>query len=257
MSDLASDIPGDPCWFDVPDPEKQVRQHPNLELRPFGGGQAPCPDDAASLHARLLPISAISELGEFFMKDFYYKILPEEDLLFGYVAYVDGAPAGFLAASDDPHGFLGIALRRRPFRLAWSAALSVAQDPARMRGVWKALQRKSGRERAAAAAGGTAAAVKSCVEAELISGGVLADFQRPSTVRRVGSVWAQLIDAVLSQCEARQCGAVRARVSIHNPAATRYYLRNGWLRAEENKLGQGGEIQEFVKRLESGGPNSL
>jgi ribosomal protein S18 acetylase RimI-like enzyme len=78
------------------------------------------PDVLAELHAELLPTSPLVKLGPHFLRDFYYRVLPEEGLVLGYVAYVDDRPVGFLATTRDANGFLSAAMRRR-----WRSVLAV------------------------------------------------------------------------------------------------------------------------------------
>jgi hypothetical protein len=110
-----------------------------IRLVPFG---LPLPrphasaDVLAELHAELLPTSPAVKLGPRFLRDFYYRVLPEDGLVVGYVAYAGDSPAGFLVATDDANGFLATAVRRR-----WRHLLAVLlRHPPSPRAVRRAMQ---------------------------------------------------------------------------------------------------------------------
>ncbi|NJO12551.1 MAG: hypothetical protein HC872_02790 [Gammaproteobacteria bacterium] len=75
-------------------------------LVPFGAASPAPAADLAYLHAQLLPHSPVALLGPDFMQKFYYSALPRLGLIFGAVAYVDEAPAGFIVATADSSGFM-------------------------------------------------------------------------------------------------------------------------------------------------------
>src|SRR6185436_15260023 len=69
-------------------------------------------------------------LGKRFLRDFYYTLLPEHGLIRAAVAYVDDVPAGFIAVTRDPNGFMSAAIKRWWHRVAWMLGLSVIEQPA-------------------------------------------------------------------------------------------------------------------------------
>ena len=108
----------------------------SVRLVPFGLPGLPPPHASpsvlAELHAELLPTSPLVGMGTSFLRDFYYRVLPEEGLILGYVAYVGEFPAGFLVATRDANGFLMVAVRRR-WRTLLAAMLRHPSDAPRAR----------------------------------------------------------------------------------------------------------------------------
>jgi hypothetical protein len=120
--------------FSLPDDTTGVR------LVPFGLSDLPAPHASpavlAELHTELLPTSPAVQMGQHFLRDFYYGVLPEEGLVLGYLAYLDDAPVGFLATTRDANGFLSAGMRRR-----WrSLAALLARHPPSPRAVLRAME---------------------------------------------------------------------------------------------------------------------
>ncbi len=109
---------------------------PTLAL--FGPG-APAPvRDAATLHMAHLPESPVCKLGQAFMEDYYYRVLPEAGFIFGVVAYLEGRPAGLTVAAYDSERFMAAAARRTWPALAKHFGLALARDPRRLAGLLEA-----------------------------------------------------------------------------------------------------------------------
>lgn len=116
------------------------QQAPWVEIRPFGPSMPPRIADVSDLHSELLPSSPVVKLGRPFLECFYYRVLPSEGHIFGAVAYVDGLPAGFIAATPDSQGFLRCAARRHFFAIAWLVVQSILAKPSRLAGLWEAFR---------------------------------------------------------------------------------------------------------------------
>ena len=54
----------------------QVQSKVDYKLVPFGGGVAPDAKVVTALHMELLPKSPLVKMGERFMREFYYPVLP-------------------------------------------------------------------------------------------------------------------------------------------------------------------------------------
>jgi hypothetical protein len=111
-----------------------------VRLVPFGLPDLPPPHASpavlAELHAELLPTSPVVQMGQHFLRDFYYGVLPEEELVLGYLAYLDGAPVGFQATTRDANGFLSEGVRRR-----WGSLLALlARHPPSPRALRRAME---------------------------------------------------------------------------------------------------------------------
>ena len=114
------------------------RKRVDYKVVPFGGGVVPNTRHIAELHAELLPRSPLTKLGKSFMERFYYKALTRQGLVFGAVAYVDGRPAGFIAATYDSDRLLATAIRWNVFRLAW-VGLTTFPSPKRVMAIAESL----------------------------------------------------------------------------------------------------------------------
>ena len=111
-----------------------------VRLVPFGIPELPPPHASpavlAELHAELLPASPVVSMGPHFLRHFYYGVLPEEELVLGYLAYVDEAPVGFQATTRDANGFLSAGVRRR-----WRSLVPLlVRHPPSLQAVRRALE---------------------------------------------------------------------------------------------------------------------
>lgn len=189
-------------------------------LKPFHSEAPPSVQDAAFLHAQLLPYSPVVKLGNAFMQKFYYRFLPAENLIFGCIAYVRDEPAGFVSISDDAGGFMPKALRRHAPLVIFTILCSVLASPKRISNVWEAWRIMRSRSHSSG--------VEDC-NAEILSIGVLPKYRSKEFVRETGLRIAQdLMDYALAKLEERGAQAVRAIVDIDNAKARAYYEKNGW-----------------------------
>jgi ribosomal protein S18 acetylase RimI-like enzyme len=191
----------------------------NYRLVAFGA-DAPGPArDLARLHAALLPASPVALLGRRFMEGFYYRILPAEGLLFGAVAYVDGQPAGFVAATGDRRGFMRAALKRYWPRVIGLVGLSLLAAPRSLGPVWHACRvvrarrpDESGRR-----------------EGEILSLGVLPAYREPAFIRRSGRrIATELLDLAVGRLRTMGVDFIGAAVGAGNTEARLFYLGLGW-----------------------------
>ncbi len=138
----------------MPDSETSTPAKPALRLVPLDTAQPELADVIADLHRCLLPTSPATLLGTQFLRDFYYTFLPAHGLLHATIAYVDEVPAGFIAVTPNPNGFMGAALRRGWHRLAWTLFISVIAQPfTRVPALWEAFRIMTSRTGEALAAG--------------------------------------------------------------------------------------------------------
>jgi ribosomal protein S18 acetylase RimI-like enzyme len=185
----------------------------------------------ARLHAALLPDSPIARLGPHFMGRFYYEALVADQLIGCHMAYVEGAPAGFITLTARPATFMAEGLRRHWPRLAWVLAREVVSSPRRL-GVmlWTfGLMRR----RAAAPVPG---------EGELLSFGVLPEFRDMAFVRRTGRrIASELFAAALADLRAAGLDRYRAVVVTNNAAALMFYQAQGG-RADPDRVSLPGTL---------------
>jgi ribosomal protein S18 acetylase RimI-like enzyme len=208
-------------------------------LVPFGAKTPPPAQDLAQLHVTLLPTSPIASLGNPFMERFYYRILPREGLIFGTVAYVDEQPAGFVAATHDPLGFMKAALRRWWPYLVWVVGTSLLSAPASVGAVWEASQVMMSRSASRDADSG----------GEILSLGVLPMYREPRFIRQSGlRIAIDLVDSAVAQLLTRGVQVVRATVSADNTLAKLFYSGLGWTLCHTSTSGWQHPTVEFVWR---------
>jgi ribosomal protein S18 acetylase RimI-like enzyme len=173
--------------------------------------------DLARLHTSLLPESPIPLLGTRFMERYYYSSLPRAGAIRGAVAYVDRAPAGFIAVAADP-GFMSAALRRDWLRIGWLIGTSVLANPKRLVYVWEALQlMRVGPSSSATAAG------------QILSFGVLPVYRDLRFVRRTGlRIGVDLLKSGIHALRERGVREIRAAVHRDNLEAQLFYRGQGW-----------------------------
>jgi ribosomal protein S18 acetylase RimI-like enzyme len=187
---------------------------------PFDRQHLPSTHDLARLHQKLLPNSPISLLGPLFARSFYYKLLPQEGLIFGAIAYVNQQPIGFIVATHNAENFMRIALRRHWLYLTAIVGLSVLQNPVpRLGAVWEALQIMRHLPTLAIADR----------EAELLSFGVLENYRFSRFGRTSGHhVALDLFSTMTQQMASRGMTSIRAIVDVDNAPAQLFYRRAGW-----------------------------
>ena len=191
----------------------------SYRIQPFGRGHPANARDLCRLHFELLPHSPVVLLGERFVEKFYYPVLTKMDLLFGAIAYLDGRPVGFIAVTDDAGGFMGRAIIRHPFALAWTMMISVLSDPRRLAALYEAWQIMRGRT-------GSGDAEPA---AELLSFGVLPAYRTAKFVRSTGTkVGQDLFDTAMTQLNKRSVDTVAALVDQNNKEVAMMYRARGW-----------------------------
>ena len=211
-------------------------------LRPFHSKAPPAVQDAAFLHAQLLPHSPVVKLGNEFMQQFYYRFLPAENFIFGCIAYVGDEPAGFVSISDDAGGFMPKALRKHAPRVAFTILRSVLASPRRMINVWEAWRIMQTRSHTSG--------VEDC-NAEILSIGVLPKYRSKEFIRETGlKIALYLMDYALSELSIRGALAVRAIVDIDNAKARAYYEKNRWKPGHTHVPGWRKPSMEYIRRLE-------
>jgi ribosomal protein S18 acetylase RimI-like enzyme len=177
-------------------------------------------DTIAALHTALLPSSPIVRLGPRFLKQFYYNYLPCEGQIFGAIAYVDDAPAGFIAATHDSDGFMRSALRRHWLKLAWVIGLSILLSPRRIKPIYEAFRIMSARKpvQAEEAAG------------EILSMGVLPAYRSLAFINQTRiKISNDLMEFAMGELRAGGITLVRSIIDTDNHAAQFFYSCLGWV----------------------------
>lgn len=205
-----------PPVFNAPQPLKKV----NYKIVPFGAGVSPNAAHCAALHSELLPRSPLTKLGSGFMERFYYKILPKQGYIFGAIAYVDGHPAGFIAATYDSDGFLRRSVRHNLFRLAF-LAITMFPTPRRIEGGIEALGIFHTRE--------SKGQEDSDLTGEVLSIGVRKSFRSSDFKITTGIEIAQdLMHGAMDGFRRSNLNRVRLIVDANDIPTQGFYTRLGW-----------------------------
>jgi hypothetical protein len=179
----------------------------------------------AQLHCTLLPDSSLPKLGRGFLEHFYYSVLPQEGLLIGCVAYVDGIPAGFSVHTPYPGTYMGLAIRRHPVRFAWRMALAALTHPGNVIPAWRARKRMAAQ--ASFAGSGPADAPRRFLEGLFL--GVMPEYSRPRFIRETGiHVGRDLVLRGLSLAQGHGAPEMRTGVMRTNAAVLTTLLQVGW-----------------------------
>ena len=214
---------------------------PVLRLASLDAASPQIANDVADMHTRLLPTSPVVLLGGRFLRDFYYTLLPAHGLIHAAAAYVDGKPAGFIAVTADPNGFMGAAIRRWWYRIAWMLCLSVAEHPiTRIPALWEAIQIMTSRKGEGPAPG----------TGEFLSLGVLPEFTDPKFVQRSGLRIARdlVVRGVDLLAEAGST-KVTAVVDADNLPARMMYFGLGWQLSRSSVPGWRTPSVEFAHEI--------
>jgi hypothetical protein len=196
----------------------------------------------ARLHEELLPTSPVVEFGPRFLRDFYYRFLPEGNCIFGVVAYVDDEPAGFIVATDDGATFAQAGIRRHWVSLVLVMIRSVLESPRRLISIGRAVHLLRSRRAEAADR-----------SAEILSMGVLPTFLTPAFLRSSQlRISLDLIGSVMDVLSARGIGEVKVYVDSDNRAARLFYLSQGW-QCTGDVTGWSVPVVEFVRRVGGSG----
>lgn len=175
--------------------------------------------DSAALHYSLLVRSPLSRLGPTFLREFYYRVLPQEGLMFAIVAYAGEVACGFIAATDSVRTMIVAAALRRPIRLAVTIAAALFRDPRRAGAIARIA--RIGRSKVADPNTG-----------ELLSLAVSERFLREridtASGRRISE---ELYERAMSRLSRREVTNVRAVVDTDNLAARLFYAGRGWISA--------------------------
>lgn len=219
----------------------------DYSLREFGMQDSePAPAaDLAALHAELLDHSPLVLMGPEFVKEFYYTVLPADNLISGVVAYVDDRPAGFIVATDNPDGFMSLATRRHAPRIGWIMLKSVLRSPRRLGAIREAysVQKNVKAEEYGPEMG------------ELLSFGVLPQYRSRSFVRKTSiHVGADLLARAVSQLAAAGKTSIRAIVDKDNLEAQIFYRFHGWRVGLPDVKGWRVPSMEFLVDIESADP---
>jgi ribosomal protein S18 acetylase RimI-like enzyme len=210
------------------------------EIVRFGQSPAAPARHLAALHAELLPTSPVAKLGTRFLERFYYSVLPSAGIIFGAVARVDGAAAGFAAATDDSANFARNALRGRQLAAAWAAASSLLVTPGRIATAIEVFRLALART-----------SIDRCEpQGEILSLGVREQYRGSRFVAESGlQIANDLAEDAIDCLRTKGCQHVRALVDADNLAARFFYSGLGWTLAHSNVAGWRARVVEYEYEL--------
>jgi hypothetical protein len=202
-------------------------QHPKDGYRfvDFGCGAGADSGAIADLHLTLLPDSSLPRMGRPFLKHFYYSVLPDEGLIFGSIAYVDGIPAGFVVNTPYPGEYMRLAIRRHPVRFAVQAARAFLAKPSRAVAALRARKRIT----APPARPNEVRTPRRYVEGLFL--GVAPEFIRSPGLH----ISRDLMDRALRQAAAF-APEIRSPIMRTNVAALMLHLNTGWKIVKDDRV---------------------
>lgn len=89
-------------------------------------------DALTKLHSAVLPESAVSKLGSFFMRNFYYSTLVEKGFINAYLYDCNGKYTGFISCTAYPFDFMKKGILTSPFKLVYLLMISILASPFRL-----------------------------------------------------------------------------------------------------------------------------
>ncbi len=220
-----------------------TRLGPGYEVRAFGG-RPMCAHEArdiARMHEEMLAHSPLVLMGSEFVEQFYYRMLPEDGLIHGAIAYVDGEAAGFIVATSDPAAFMSKAMVRHRTKIAWILLKTVLKKPSRLLAMKEAyqIQRNVQDQQYGPGVG------------ELLSFGVRPQYRTRQFVRsRELAIGDDLMSAALKRLAELDVTEVRAIVDKDNLEAQLFYRAQGWQVGLKTVKGWRVPTMEFLKTLD-------
>lgn len=212
----------------------------------FGCGAGADSEALADLHLSLLPDSSLPRMGRPFLKHFYYSVLPDEGLIFGSIAYVDGIPAGFVVNTPYPGEYIRMAIRRHPIRFGVQVARAFLAKPSRVVAALRARKRIT----VPSARPNDARPPRRFVEGLFL--GVAPEFIRSPGLH----ISRDLMDRALRQAAAF-APEIRSPIMRTNVAALMLHLNTGWkIEKDDRVLPISDEHLELSHTLERAQPNA-
>jgi len=193
----------------------------------------------STLHGRLLPHSPVTLLGPEFMREFYYKDLPDLGLIFGNMAYVDKEPVGFIVATHNPSKFMIEGIKKRWLKLLYLMAKTILLHPSRITSIFEAIRIMSK----------LPASAKKEKVGELLSLGVLPEYlKKMKNSNKQCNISKELVEKAVGQLIERKCFEVRAVVDENNLMAKMFYHGMGWTLDQEKVKGWKVPTVQFVRQ---------
>jgi ribosomal protein S18 acetylase RimI-like enzyme len=107
--------------------------HDDLDIVRFDPGDKEQMTLITQIHTAVLPDSFVVQMGETFMKKFYYKTLPQIGYLNCFLAKYQGRYVGMIVTNIKPFSLIRSAIPRNFFRVSWVMTFSLLLRPARIK----------------------------------------------------------------------------------------------------------------------------
>ena len=170
----------------------------------------------ARMHLELLSWGPLAALGRPFRERCCYSMLLREDLMRAFVYQVQGEPAGFVAYTCQPAGFLLQVVRRHVVRIVWLALVSVLCQP---RGILRLVSSMRRLRYKIVRGTGLPSA-----DAEILAIGVYPHYRSACFVNRTGlHIGRELFQTVVRELRARKKMSVQMDVDGFNREVLLFY----------------------------------
>ena len=165
----------------------------------------------ADLHLKFLSDSPVVQLGEDFLRRFFYVKLIEDGSVVVTICRHEGRVVGFISYTHDPLGFMGKGARRHFVYLAWLMGTGVLKRPALLRGLMFTLRMM--RER------GSEGRTPQPGLGEVISLVTMPEFQKHIPDGGKNRLTVRLFEEMLNFFRAQRYDRVYLKVLPHNKAS--------------------------------------
>ncbi len=172
-------------------------------------------DALVKLHTALLPESAVSKLGSFFMRKFYYSVLVEKGLIDPYLYDFEGKYAGFISCTDHPFYFMKKGMMSSPFRLFFVLLISILTSPGRIYTLLKMLSDDFPAE----------AKMELKFSGQFMSFGVLEEYRKHTAENSSKTIPKSLMDEVFKHFKSKGINSFFLLVLESNERAIRLYKK--------------------------------
>ncbi len=95
-----------------------------------------------SIHSEVLPESFIVEMGNLFMKGFYYKLLPKLGFLKCYLAYYNGNYVGIIVTNKKPFSLIRSSIPHHFVKISFIIGISILLKPSRLKTLIEVMRYK-------------------------------------------------------------------------------------------------------------------
>ena len=170
----------------------------------------------SNLHLQLIPDSLIVQFGPTFMKEFYYKKLPEAKLIQCTLLTCRQRPMAFLAYTFFPHNFMQKGKERYFGLLCWTLLKCIWERPSRIKTIFQVMRLNTMK-----------ATEKDNTDVELLSFGVHPDFLNVKDAISGLRASHLLFESVLCSLKEQNVKTIKMAVKNKNKPTLFFYRSYG------------------------------